>query len=154
MSVYTTQRGLNVGNLVKLAAYLLSLPEDYQHFGMGVYFSKPGGALGMTVTEQAGEINECGAVACAIGHGPSAGIAAKSELQERFWGIYCDENLIAEVGFKHEWNWCFSDAWEGIDDTAKGAGQRIIYMLDHGVPESFQGLPEYGDELIYREVTL
>jgi hypothetical protein len=33
------------------------------------------------------------------------------------------------------WQWCFGSAWATVDNTAHGAGRRILWMLDNGVPE-------------------
>lgn len=76
-------------NLTALAGYLATLPKDYEHFNMTVFHATE-------VFEEYGEVdyatsvepldihygerpkdpsNVCGTAACAIGHGPAAGIA-------------------------------------------------------------------------------
>lgn len=65
---------VNVENCEKLAAYLESLPEDYQDFGMQAYIYPHNDAALEKYALQNGGVSSCGTAACAIGHGPAAGI--------------------------------------------------------------------------------
>lgn len=60
-------------NLDKLATYLESLPEDYQEFDMTQYYDDYSSE---TIPSEvvAGAPVPCGSAACAIGHGPAAGV--------------------------------------------------------------------------------
>lgn len=58
-------------NLEKLAAYLETLPVDYQHFSMRSYLTKDGSYV--SYPEEANTAIDCGTIACAVGHGPAAG---------------------------------------------------------------------------------
>ena len=145
-------------NLDKLATYLEALPEEYDHFDMRWYFNELAGldalddfeALGLapdtdtdTVALSSGlvgteHLNVCGTVACAIGHGPAAGVAPQggegwSDYTIRAFGD--GENDTSDrdtrVGV---YTWAFHEAWAHYDNTPQGAAQRIRYALKHGVP--------------------
>lgn len=76
---------------------------------------------------------ECGAVACAIGHGPLAGIEA---LPREDWYAY-GERVFGAEAVSPLYNWCFHAAWAYRDNTAEGAAKRIRIALEHGVPENW-----------------
>jgi len=143
-------------NLDKLATYLEALPEGYDHFDMRWYFEALDDfdalddfeALGLTpdtdiVALSSGRcttehLNVCGTVACAIGHGPAAGVAPQggegwSDYTIRAFGD--GENDTSDrdtrVGV---YTWAFHEAWAHYDNTPLGAAQRIRYALKHGVP--------------------
>ena len=113
---------MNEKNLKKLATYLAKLPVGYGQFSMFDYISDG------TPPVDAKEI-DCGTVACAIGHGPAAGIKAK---QEEPWSCY-EERVFALTS--SQWDWCFHSEWRFTDDTPQGAAKRILYMLENGVPD-------------------
>ena len=120
---------MNRANLEKLAAYLESIPTDYEHFSMRSYLEIDGAHIYMIDSSEE-LLRRCGTVACAVGHGPAAGIAS---LPYENWDCYSDRVF----GLSHdEWSWCFSSQWSGIDDTPQGAAKRIRYMLEYGVPAS------------------
>lgn len=102
-------------NLIKLARYLFELPEDYEHFDMGVFNS------GAELPCLAGQ--SCGSAACAVGHGPYAGIYA---LPGEGWRSYSYRSFCADDLL---WSFMFSDLWELPDDTPVGAAQRITMVL-------------------------
>lgn len=103
-------------NLRKLADYLLSgdLKAD---FDMSLYG---------TATD-----DNCGTVGCAIGHGPNAGIPIKG----RSWGNYADDEFGTCNG--DIFCWLFGSSWNDIDNTPQGAGHRILYTLEHGIPNNY-----------------
>lgn len=92
--------------LEKLAGYIETLPPDYEYFGMERYH-------GYSDSADAPLPAECGAVACAIGHGPAAGIPA---LFGESWIDY-SSRVFFDDPMDDAWIWCFSDAWEAIDPT-------------------------------------
>lgn len=123
---------INIENFKKLADYLLSLPEDYCHFDMIFYYQVTNNEINNTfrpieVPFEPG----CGCVACALGHGPAVGIIPNEDIS---WEAYCDIYFTDEDAV---WRWCFSGLWEIQDNTPQGAGKRILWMLEHGVPENF-----------------
>jgi hypothetical protein len=119
---------MNRANLEKLAAYLESLPADYEHFSMESYLRNADDYFYWT--SMADTLQDCGTVACAIGHGPAAGI---TPLPGENWDLYTDRVFELEA---YQWSWCFSSSWHQVDNTPQGAAKRIRYMLDHGVPEN------------------
>jgi hypothetical protein len=120
--------------LEKLAAYLESLPEDYGGFEMRHYFLGPR-LEEIHYARENGGVTACGAVACAVGHGPSAGIP----VPPRFVGPVCvDWNGYAGL-FVGDWNsaafdWCFGSSWARIDNHHWGAAARIRLLLKLGRP--------------------
>jgi len=131
--LYKTTDKFNVENLVILAQYLLALPDDYDAFDMNSYMAQPDSVL---LTQPQIISENCGAVACAIGHGPAAGILPLPGA--RFsWEKYCNRVFIDGWAWQPQWEWCFSAAWTHIDNTPAGAGRRILYMLNHGIPYRF-----------------
>ena len=118
-------------NLNKLADYLLSLPDDYKHFYMGQFhdyvLSNPDYSPEKTFS--------CGTSACAVGHGPNAGIGDYKSCSD--WIEYSEKYLIADVYENSAWDWCFSESWAEVDNTPKGAALRIKQYLRSGVPEGF-----------------
>lgn len=120
---------MNRDNLEKLAAYLEAIPADYEHFSMRSYLEVEGAHIYM-IDLSAELLLRCGTVACAVGHGPAAGIAS---LTDENWDDYSDRVFDLDLV---EWAWCFSSDWTRVDDTPQGAAKRIRYMLEHGVPEN------------------
>lgn len=139
-------------NLEKLATYLEQLPVDYKHFDMGDYYNGQALMTDEQLTDYAlnnGGVDKynCGAVACAVGHGPSAGILFKpSEItwyNAPDWNKY-SLNFIAETG-NLEYQWLFGSEWENVDNTHRGAAARIRYLLD-GKPPRRCGPDDYSDD--------
>lgn len=126
-------------NCVTLAKYLLSLPEDYEHFDMDNFYIKPEKLSDNIYTcvspVDAGK-PACGAVACALGHGPAAGIIPEEDI---CWIKYCAKYfgmIFGEVIYL----WCFDTDWTEVDNTPQGAGKRIAFMLEKGhetIPDGF-----------------
>jgi hypothetical protein len=119
---------MNRTNLDKLATYLEGLPADYRHFGMSAYMQSVDRAH--FFINQAPLAGSCGTIACAVGHGPAAGIPADEGTV--WWTDYGEKafQLAPE-----EWAWCFDSQWTVVDNTPHGAAKRIRYLLDHGLPE-------------------
>lgn len=112
-------------NLLKLAAYLETLPDDYEQFDMRAYMMEPDGDdrrcwQSVDITEQSKPV--CGTVACAVGHGPAAGIRIYRDTD---WEDYADR-VFGE--FEEDfwgWDYMFCSEWAEHDNTPKGAAARI-----------------------------
>lgn len=132
-------------NLRKLADYLARLPDDYEQFNMGLYMSS---------SDVPGTIRSepCDTVACALGHGPTAGIRTYNDAN---WDDYSDRAFgdTGGRGATLAWSWCFSPGWVRTDNTPRGAAARIYYLLDKGgAPDGYcfsasKWLPRYAPYL-------
>lgn len=114
--------GMNIQNLSILADHLSAASQT----GFDMYefmVDEDGHALQP-------KRHDCGTVACAIGHGPKAGLAV--EEFDRSWYLYSERVFgLSDRG----WTWCFGSEWEAIDNTPAGAAKRIQYLIKHGLPE-------------------
>ena len=133
---------MNRKNLRKLANYLINLPVDYKYFDMRFFKidkeTKDEIEIGgqhddfLSQTQiQPREVNVCNTVACALGHGPSAGI--KPSDKDVTWWDYGHNHFLNNGS--PEWDWCFGYDWVEVDNTPQGAGKRIIYLLENGLPK-------------------
>lgn len=127
---------MNEANLRKLATYLLS-GKLKARFTMGK-FDEP----------CVGSFTTCGTAGCAIGHGPYAGI--ERILGEK-WGSYCNRAFVNIPDNFGTWEWCFASYWKAIDNTPEGAGKRILWLLDKGLPENCHRQIVGLDPLCYME---
>lgn len=88
----------------------------------------------------------CNTVACAIGHGPMAGIKVYKDYDwfsyaGRVFGVYSDDAAF---------DWLFSSDWSKTDNTPQGAAKRIRIYVENGVPFNYIG-QQYEDEpLMYK----
>lgn len=73
-------------NLARLATYLEALPADYAEFDMGSYQKREGSGSGLPLARRL-KAPTCGSSACAIGHGPFAGIRVYGDFS---WSAYAD----------------------------------------------------------------
>lgn len=128
-------------NLNKLADYLLSLPDDYKDFDMSQFHIYP-------INSELYKPNICGTSACAVGHGPNAGIGDYRTCAN--WIEYSQKYLIYDIN-SADWYWCFSGGWADVDDTPHGAAKRIKQYLRSGVPDDFgyQYQDGWGDDYYY-----
>ena len=114
--------------LRKLAEYLLTQVLE-ERFDMSYYRS-----LGDN-----GQV--CGTVGCAIGWSPaimdqktfkkllsSSGTISYFDIADEYFGV---------TPYSHKWSYMFSAGWAHKDNTPQGAAARILYFLDHGVPDDF-----------------
>lgn len=145
-------------NLRLLATYLWHLPEDYKHFSMGDFSTKlmrDGELLHFQPDdERTGNPVECGTVCCALGHGPAAGIEP-DDGQE--WDEYSEKFLPKGLGdgYSREWNHLFHWGWMNVDNTPKGAAQRILELLRLGLPVNYAAQREGTDpNLTYKDQEL
>ena len=117
-------------NLLKLANYLKALPEDYDHFAMESFIE--GNVVNYIFPRSlynSDILNSCGTIACAVGHGPAAGIRPK---KDEFWVGYSHRAFTID---EDEWDWCFNGEWSEIDNTHVGAYKRIFYLIENGLPD-------------------
>jgi hypothetical protein len=137
-------------NLEKLATYLESLPPDYNHFDMSFYADHSGDCdllddpLVLDAIDPEGFLSNCGTVACAVGHGPAAGILMlPSEIKllksggNFAWGKYVGR---AFIGYDFDmrtdaFDFLFASGWSASDNSHYGAAARIRYFLENGVPD-------------------
>lgn len=134
--------------LMKLATYLDTLPKDYKEFDMDSYFANKDddekSALEREYALHNGGVSKCGTSACAVGHGPSAGILVPDHLIEKGWAghwlidweaysqKFCGRDMLL-------FNWMFGSYWSEVDNHHYGAAARIKYVLmDHDIPEYFR----------------
>ena len=126
-------------NLTKLAAHLESLPRNYNHFDMADFMWDEYGEVSdeqyVNYAKNTGKvtIRNCGAVACALGHGPGAGIPFRrcdlKKIGDGYlldWPKYADQFAIQ---YSPNWDWMFSEWWTFIDNTHRGAAARIRFLL-------------------------
>lgn len=91
----------------------------------------------------------CGSTACAVGHGPLAGIPPNHGED---WWSYCKRVFGVEEETS-EWNWLFDSWWAKIDNTAEGASARIKwYLLNKGTPYNMYEQVRGVDELCYTDL--
>ena len=130
--------------LADAARYLAQLPDD--QFTMERYAT---GAVGPVESLSQGS-SHCG---CIIGHVPKIAPALMRTLVDRNEAAAHDEPLpltwfelgCAFVGLerleRHTANalfiWLFDSRWSRVDDTRRGAIERIRVALDDGVPHAF-----------------
>lgn len=157
MVLTRTQRS----NLAKLADYLESLPEDYSHFEMRDYAGlRETDPVLVKYARENGGVAQCGTVACAVGHGPAAGILfrRKADFYTRadgtsvlLWEPYSARFVPRDGDEELEFDWAFGSPWAFADNHHWGAAARIRYLLKHGVPEDFYGRCEAEFKDTYRE---
>lgn len=122
-------------NLAKLADYLETLPNDLETFDMGDFYVRDDEDTIEYITT--GETH-CGTPACALGHGPAAGIIMSSENLETYksvlynsaWRSYLN-NFVEGHFLSTPAEWLFAGAWVAIDNTPHGAAARIWAYLDN-----------------------
>jgi hypothetical protein len=120
-------------NLLKLADYLEALPADCKEFDMRVYNSVKADTLSGTRslgpdTRQHG----CGTAACALGHGPAAGIRVYGD---GCWGDYCKRVFGIDCDSRRnidKFEYLFAATWVLFDNTPHGAAARIRTYVELG----------------------
>ena len=125
---------MNVQNFEQLAAYLDGEKLSAK-FDMGVFSENEGDWRNQ---------HTCGAVGCVIGQAPYAGLGEKG-LSET-WESY-SHRVFGLEPWSNKWKWCFSSAWDGVDNTAKGAARRIRHLIKCGLPYNWEH-QMYGAETI------
>lgn len=116
-------------NLSTLASYLERLPSNYKHFDMETFAYSEEHEEVPTSEIQNGKFS-CGTVACAVGHGPAAGITfCPSDLEPNGYPGWLKYSERFVPSGSPEWIWCFSDEWAEFDNTPRGAAARIRHLL-------------------------
>ncbi len=78
------------------------------------------------------DVEGLGVKASTLGHAP---LIFKPKISEN-WAEYGDRVFALN---DEEWSFIFFDHnWRGIDETRKGAGQRILWMVENGCPHDWQ----------------
>ena len=108
-------------NLETLASYLESLPPDYGKFNMRHWFRSSGhnrisefeyGTTGCIIKE-----GDCRTSACALGHGPAAGILVGHEEMlpgnsKIDWAEY--GSRFCSTSDSGMWGWFFGGVWDTV----------------------------------------
>jgi hypothetical protein len=121
---------LDFHNLNILADYLDALPEGYKEFDM-MFFGITSSGLLLDRPHEMFLYAHCGTAACALGHGPAAGIFPKSEDDD--WDVY-SKSMFGLTQYSRTWEFCFGSDWE---NDPKLAAARIRHLLNFGVPKGF-----------------
>lgn len=119
-------------NLAQLARHLWTLPADYPDFEMRDFVH------GQTDDERrlGARVVTCGTAACAVGHGPRAGILPR---EGETWWSYSWRSFAKEG---RAWDWPFGGDWSKYDNTVHGAAARIEFMLERGLPRDWSSSPD------------
>ena len=87
----------------------------------------------------------CNSIACAIGHGPIAGIKLTQDELDHCDNDWFEYSLIAfgvsnrdTDNRRSAFEWMFGGDWYNRDNTPKGAAQRVVYALNNGVPSNWR----------------
>lgn len=134
-------------NLKKLADYLMTLrpgpaQEDGTEFNMTRWISRPGAranrefASAIILSEDINGEYPCGTAACAVGHGPRAGIPIEGHKN---WELYCRDKFVMSV-FSEEFAFMFSG--DHIN-CPHAAARRINYLLENGLPTFYNQTSSY-----------
>ena len=121
-------------NLAKLADFLERLPADYEHFDMRDYVIAPVEPKSTGLRQIMH--GECGTTACALGHGPAAGIIPTGvELKPDghiHWVNYA--HRFVERSHDDDWYELFGSHWADKPggNTPAAAAARIREYLARG----------------------
>lgn len=77
---------------------------------------------------------ECGSVGCVIGHATYV-IDPKTPFESWFDYSIRVFGITGSCVCGDRWDWCFSSEWALIDNTPEGAGKRIMWLLERGLPD-------------------
>lgn len=129
-------------NFKKLADFLYNNVEP-RHFTMATFRD---GQHNINDYREKGW--KCGTVGCALGWAPFvAGLAPTKELLDSHaecgltWTDYAEWLFPAlgesSLSDQSAFSYCFGGEWANVDNSPRGAAQRIYYMLEHGVPDGW-----------------
>ncbi len=120
-------------NLRKLADYLSDLPDTYLAFDMETFFLHPEIDYQVEYDEMVAskllsdiENIPCGSSACAVGHGPAAGIPPIPD--DITWTDYC-WRVFGIDSDGHDYDDMFGGEWYSRDNSFVGAANRIYDFL-------------------------
>lgn len=123
-------------NLRKLGEFLI---EDKARFIFDIsiaYAYKKGVYLS---PKEVKETHDDSIIADILGHAPLINSKYKNfdeEDEEFFWREYCLKYFDVRFS-KENFIWCFSDRVKAFDNTRKGAGKRILWFCNHGLPMNY-----------------
>jgi hypothetical protein len=139
---------LHARNLNALALTLDAV--DPSNFGMAGFFERLDSGSGPSLTLYASTPDPdrdyepgCGTVACAVGHGPRAGIEALpgelwANYSRRVFGIRSGGLTRAgTIDHPDSWKFLFIGSIARFDNTPAGAAARIRCYLEEGVPDAY-----------------
>lgn len=118
-------------NLAKLADFLATLPRDYGQFSMATYYENGWDDVGLDVVTM-GRAIPCGSSACAIGHGPMAGIRKHSSDKDE-WHKYSRRVFGTSLHDTTEGSHMFGTH---NSDCPKAAAKRIREVLNGSFSDS------------------
>lgn len=119
-------------NLLKLADYLAALPADYKEFDMRDYNAVEADThSGFSTLGPYNRQYGCGTIACALGHGPAAGVRVYRDLG---WEEYCERAFGVDGGgyYSDAFEYMFGANWQNFDNTPHGAAARIRTYVELG----------------------
>lgn len=126
-------------NLEKLAVYLEGLPTNYDQFDMAYVIKDCREGDVVSYALRNGGVSSCGTAACALGHGPAAGVFVPGHMIiDRKYVAWSEYARL--FGSRIDWgnDWCFGAVWKVVDNHHFGAAARIRYLLAHGEkPDGF-----------------
>ena len=93
------------------------------------------------------KMKTCGSAGCAIGWAPFFGI--EKHLNED-WTDF-SERVFGLDNSSKTWDYLFAGDWMDVDNTREGAGLRIKYVLEYGLPEDSCHQLQGGANLSYRD---
>lgn len=117
-------------NLAVLSDYLRNLPEDYGQFSMDNYANND-------ANPDEVDTNECGTIACAVGHGPAAGLKPEpgmdwDDYEQKMFGV----GLMREDDLHQAWVYMFGP--NHPDDATEAADRIQTYLKnDCEVPDGY-----------------
>jgi len=118
---------MNRENLRLMAEYLLTIPPemfDMLHF-----------------RDRCETTAKCGTVGCVLGHctvlDPNPELIPLYDNGGIHFGEWSEKFTGLPVG-SDKWNFCFSHQWAEFDNTPKGASDRILMLLDSGIPSDWE----------------
>lgn len=164
--------GRHRANLANLAKYLWNLPQtkfhmrdyyltarDHEQLPRSLYMVPPAQAHANGLPE--------GATACASAHLLWApGVHAPDHLADHIPPIHESPNWFSlvnwytglndarSVGLHRASTWLFASWWWEIDNTPRGAAQRVEWLLRYGVPEDARKQALGAAPLCYQEIEL
>lgn len=118
--------------LRKLADYLDTVPR--KKFDMKDYCINRNGGSRKRPGEAEKEINNCGTVACAAGHG--AVLFPRIARRHTYFDPFIDD-CFGLLWINEAWSFIFSDSWVDRQPTPKQAARRIRLFLDKGLPKEW-----------------
>jgi hypothetical protein len=159
-------------NLTKLATHLEGLRDDYEQFTMASFAVAP--VYTDHLTQEWRDLMReyalrnggvpCNTSACAVGHGPAAGVLIPEQFLNTDPVTIAEEGPIDWLGYSKTvfvpdyderttdglddprqllWSWMFSGGWAHCDNKPRGAAARIRYVLEHGAPPEGYCSPDW-----------